>query len=137
MQQACEICGKTLHSPPSKVEIDGAVMLACPSCAKLGRPIGGPLVGKAPSLMHAAMRAPNSLGSDFELDPDYHIKIRQTREKMGISQEDLGRLINEKPSVISLLETRRLKPDDILTRKLMHHLRINLVVFLSELEKKS
>jgi putative transcription factor len=84
--------------------------------------------------MQVAMHA-KSMESDFELDPDYHLMIRQTREKMGISQEELGRLINEKPSVISLLETRKLRPDAILTRKLMHHLKIKLIVSVSELEK--
>ncbi|MCS4539985.1 MAG: helix-turn-helix domain-containing protein [Thaumarchaeota archaeon] len=133
MQHGCEICGKTLHSPPTKVEIDGAVMLACPSCAKLGRPIGGPLVRKAQGSFQFTMQ--RSVEPDFELDPDYHVKIRQTRETMGISQEDLGRLINEKPSVISLLETRKLRPDAILTRKLMHHLKVNLLVAVTELEK--
>lgn len=73
--------------------------------------------------------------SDFDLDPDYHVKIRQTRERMGISQEDLGRLINEKPSVISLLETKKLRPDAILTRKLMHHLKVDLVTSVAEMEK--
>lgn len=88
---------------------------------------------KAPGSFQFTTQRP--IESDFDLDPDYHLKIRQTREAMGISQEDLGRLINEKPSVISLLETRKLRPDAILTRKLMHHLKVNLLVSVTELGK--
>ena len=71
---------------------------------------------------------------EFELDPDYHLIIRQGREKTGLSQEQLGKLINEKPSVIRMVESKKLKPDITLTRKLMHELKINLLVSLSELE---
>jgi len=72
--------------------------------------------------------------SELEIDPDYNIIVKQAREKMGLTQEALGRAINEKPSVISHVESKKLKPDPILARKLMHHLRVNLLVPSSELE---
>jgi uncharacterized protein (TIGR00270 family) len=71
---------------------------------------------------------------DYELDADYHLKVRQAREKMGISQDELGRLLNEKPSVIRLIESKKLKPDTVLTRKLMHHMKLNLLVSGSDFE---
>jgi len=70
----------------------------------------------------------------MEVDPDYHLLVRQAREKMGLSQEQLGKLLNEKPSVIRMVESKKLKPDTALSRKLMHELKINLLVSLSELE---
>ena len=73
-------------------------------------------------------------GFELEIDPDYNVIVKQAREKMGLTQEALGRAINEKPSVISHIESKKLKPDPILTRKLMHHLRVNLLVSDSELE---
>ena len=72
--------------------------------------------------------------TEYELDPDYNVKIRQAREKLGLSQEALGKMLNEKLSVIRMLESKKLKPDSVLTRKLMHHLKINILVSLSELE---
>ena len=57
--------------------------------------------------------------------------------KLGLSQDDLGRMLNEKPSVIRLVESKKLKPDLVLTRKFMHHLKVNLLVPLSELEGRS
>jgi uncharacterized protein (TIGR00270 family) len=76
-----------------------------------------------------------ALEPEYELDADYHVMVRQAREKMGISQEELGRLINEKPSVIRLIESKKLKPDTVLTRKLMHHMKLNLLAPPSDLEK--
>ena len=44
---------------------------------------------------HLAARGPPA--EEFEVDPEYNVKIRQAREKLGLSQEDLGRMLNEKP----------------------------------------
>jgi putative transcription factor len=128
-----------LKAGPNKVEIDGAIMIVCSNCVKLGRPVGGPLVRDArPTPIQSAFRsASSSSGSsapELEVDPEYNLKIRQAREKLGLSQEDLGRMLNEKPSVIRLVESKKLKPDLALTRKFMHYLKVNLLVPLSELE---
>jgi putative transcription factor len=65
---------------------------------------------------------------ELELKEDYHKVIKQAREKLGLSQEALGRKINEKPSVIKLLESGKLKPDNMLARKLEHFLKVQLLV---------
>jgi putative transcription factor len=71
---------------------------------------------------------------ELEVDPDYNSIVKRARERMGLTQEALGRAMNEKPSVISHVESKKLKPDPILARKLMHHLKINLLVPSSELD---
>jgi ribosome-binding protein aMBF1 (putative translation factor) len=53
---------------------------------------------------------------------------------MGLTQEALGRAMNVKPSVISHVESRKMKPDLILARTLMHHLKVNLLVPSTELD---
>ena len=144
MKAACEVCGSPLHASPNRVEIDGAVMVVCGNCAKLGRPLGPsqPRVPVAP--IRASMKVRGlpprpapvavTIESEFEVDPEYNVMIRQAREKMGLSQEQLGKLLNEKPSVIKMVESKKLRPDASLTRKLQHELKINLLVSLSELE---
>lgn len=118
-------------------------MLVCTSCTRLGRVIGGSPVPTGTiggrvhhesGRMQQPFRSVASREPEFEIDPDYYVKIRQAREKMGLSQDQLGMMLNEKLSVIRMLETKKLKPDVILARKLMHHLKINLLVSLSELE---
>ncbi len=127
-----------MRTGPNKVEIDGAIMVVCGGCARLGRPVGGAVVREVhPRPMQAGFRpaqAPAAPEASYEIDPDYNVKIRQAREKMGLSQEDLGRMLNEKLSVIRMVESKKLKPDAVLTRKLTHHLKVTLMVPLSELE---
>ncbi len=112
-------------------------MKACGNCARMGRPVGAKIrVGTvSPAQMALRSFSQRPAEPEYELDADYHIRVRQAREKMGISQEELGRLINEKPSVIRLVESRKLKPDTILTRKLMHEMKLNLLVSVSDIEK--
>ena len=75
-----------------------------------------------------------SIQSEFEVDPEYSSIVRHAREKLGITQEALGRAINVKPSVISHIETKKMKPDLILARTLMHYLKVKLLVSSSDLE---
>lgn len=146
MKAACEVCGSPLRASPNRVEIDGAVMVVCGNCARLGRQLGPPQ-GQSPVSPISPLRArprPRPLPRqpvaqrvdepEYEVDPDYNLMIKQAREKMGLSQEQLGSLLNEKPSVIRMVESKKLKPDMTLTRKLNHELKINLLVSLSELE---
>jgi putative transcription factor len=132
----CEVCGSPLRVP-NRVEIDGATMVVCDTCARLGRPIGPALTPKPrPSPTGNLMRTASQprIEPEYEVDPDYSLKVRQAREKQGLSQDQLGMLLNEKPSVIKMVESKKLKPDIALTRKLMHQLKINLLVSMSELE---
>jgi putative transcription factor len=129
-----------MRTGPNKVEIDGATMVVCSGCARLGRPLEGPIVREAhPRPIQGGFRPVQAppvaeASPSLEMDPDYNVKIRQAREKMGLSQEDLGRMLNEKLSVIRMVESKKLKPDAVLTRKLTHSLKVNLMVPLSELE---
>jgi putative transcription factor len=146
MKAACEVCGSPLRASPNRVEIDGAVMVVCNNCAKLGKQVGPAPFKPAPIIpARSAFRGARSIAprpapvavaveAEYDVDPDYNVIIRQAREKLGLSQEQLGKLLNEKPSVIKMVESKKLKPDATLTRKLMHELKINLLVSLSELE---
>jgi putative transcription factor len=150
MKAACEVCGSPLRASPNRVEIDGAIMVVCNNCARLGKQVGPATPPPSPPSRMVVERSmpahthfrtiaqqqqqPRPSEPDFDVDPDYNLKIRQAREKLGLSQEQLGKLLNEKPSVIRMVESRKLKPDVNLTRKLMHELKINLLVSLSELE---
>ena len=118
------------------MEIDGAIMITCGNCARMGHPVAGRATGPRfiPAQLGNRGFSQRQVEPDFELDADYHLKVRQAREKMGISQDELGRLLNEKPSVIRLIESKKLKPDTVLTRKLMHHMKLNLLVSGSDFE---
>ena len=118
---------------PSRVEIDGAVLLVCQNCAKRGVPLAS-AVTKTRTVRRRPEERRASFESDLEVDPDFDSIVRRAREKQGLTQEALGRAINVKPSVISHIETRRMKPDLLLARSLMHQLKVNLLVPRSDLE---
>jgi len=63
-----------------------------------------------------------------EIVEDYAEAIRQAREKLGLSHEDLGQKISEKESVLKKIETGKITPNDLLISKLEHTLKIKLLV---------
>jgi putative transcription factor len=126
----CEICGAAIKSAPTTVEIDGAILGVCGSCAGRGKAVRVP--ARKESFIPRAAR--QKVEPEMEIDPDFRVMVRKSREKRGLSQEQLGRLTNLKPSVISHVESGRLKPDLVLARRLMHELHINLLVSATELE---
>lgn len=135
LADTCEICGDVIKTIATKVEIDGALLRVCPVCAKLGRPLGaakttGVLVRPRGDVALVKVE------QEYDLDPEYSVIVRRARERMGLTQEELGRLLNVKPSVISHIETGKFVPDIALAKKLMHHLKVNILLPADEVEGK-
>ena len=149
----CELCGSGIRGEAQAVNIDGGVFRVCNSCAHLGTPARVP--GKAgpartfprnPSGFASARQrsSPKPMNSpplsasyeeqEVEVTSDYSRIIKRARETLGLSQEELGMKINEKPSMISHLETGSMKPSDVLARKLEHFLKIRLFIPIEEVE---
>ena len=61
-----------------------------------------------------------------ELASDYDVRIRKARQRMGLDQKKLAAKIQEKKSIIAKLETRSMRPDDRLMKKLEGALGIKL-----------
>jgi putative transcription factor len=132
MALTCEVCGSPIRTMPNRISIDGAVLQVCQNCVGHGTLI----TPSAPLRLSGArpLRRTVYAEPELEVDPDYNSIVRHAREKMGLTQEALGRAINVKPSVISHVESKKMKPDLILARTLMHYLKVNLLVQSSELE---
>ncbi len=124
-----------MRGPPNRVEIDGAVLRVCSSCARRGNPMGAPPTAARGPLLH--LPSERRTNSELEVDPDYPSIVRHAREKLALTQEQVGRAINVKPSVISHIETGKMKPDLVLARTLMHYLKVNLLVESRELDSTS
>lgn len=125
------------------MNIDGGVFRVCNSCSKLGTPARIPKPatarshqptgprGHATGYMKSSPPPSPAFAYDSEemmLREDFSKAIKNARETLGITQEELGRRINEKPSVISHLEVGSMKPNDVLAKKLEHFLKIQLFV---------
>jgi putative transcription factor len=138
----CEVCGRKIHGPPTRALIEGAKLTVCIECSKHGKIIYeeevqfGQRVPKKPlaPVTFVPKKKPMQAKVDTtqEIVEGYDSKIRQAREKLGLSHEKLGKKINEKASVLSKLETGKMTPNNLLVTKLEHVLKIKLLVPIKE-----
>ena len=136
----CEVCGRQIIGKPYKAVIEGAKMVVCGNCAKLGsayweetpqrriKRIAKPL----PKISVSGKKQPPRLAEALELVDNFGLRIRRAREGMELSHEDLGRKIGEKVSVLRKIESSKMTPDHMLAEKLQHALKIKLLVPPSE-----
>jgi len=131
----CEVCGNKIHGKPYRVIIEGAKLTVCNECSKLGKIIHEeakfeslPLKPTFPiTKIQSKKPLETKIETPQELVENFGLKIRHAREKLGFSHEQLGKRINEKVSVLRKIETGKMKPDDVLTAKLEHALKIKLL----------
>ena len=137
----CEVCGSKIYGRPYNVIIEGAKLVVCNECARHGKVVieePKPKTMLKPRAAFPSFKVQSKKPSQatvettHELVENFDLKIRQAREKLGISHEDLGKKINEKVSVLRKIETGKVKPDNVLVTKLEHALKIKLLAPSSE-----
>lgn len=140
----CEVCGRKIHGKPVKAMIEGAKLTVCSECAKYGTIVSEEPKTQQQSIQLKPKTKPSKPSSilavkprkieeaSLELVDDYDVRVRQARERLGLTHEELGKKINEKVSVLKKIETRKIKPDNRLAAKLEHVLKIKLLVPASE-----
>lgn len=115
----CEVCGRKILGKPQKALIDGAVLTVCTECISLGRPVIAP--------REQILEEKLPWEEERELLENYPAIIRQAREKLGLTHEELSRRIAERESVLKKIESGKLRPDDKLVEKLQRALKVRLV----------
>ncbi|MCX8173442.1 MAG: multiprotein bridging factor aMBF1 [Thermoplasmata archaeon] len=131
----CEMCGmetKVLK----KVLVEGTVLSLCPRCARYGKEISETPKSEIPAPFRKPQQRQEvdiySKMPEEELVEDYNERIRRAREARGWSQEELGKRINEKKSIIAKIETKEFRPPDALAKKLEVTLNIKLLEKVNE-----
>ena len=76
-------------------------------------------------------------GLELELIEGYGNLIKNARRRQDFSHEDLGKKIGEKVSVLQKIETEKMVPDQRLSRKLEHTLKIQLLKPLENVKARS
>lgn len=123
----CEICGKKIEGKGKRVLIDGSILHVCMSCASLGdKEVSGKNMFDRKKIKVITISKVSNKEDEIEIVQDFATLIKQAREKMGLSQDALAKKINEKVSVIKLIETGKLKPSIFLAKKMERALKINL-----------
>jgi putative transcription factor len=131
----CEMCGQEVPRL-RKITIEGSVLSVCSNCVKFGSGSSSKGEGEATvpdTITERLERRERRLktrdvfeSTQKELALDYSSRIRKGRQSKGMSQEDLGKKINEKKSVVAKLEHGDMRPDEKLIRKLERALDISL-----------
>jgi putative transcription factor len=145
----CDICGRQIHGRPNRVVVEGAIMMACESCATLGTPYQEPR--GAPAVPSIAVARPRSVIVSHPIPPlptdtraprevqeqdiadNYPQIIQKARRKHTLSQEDLAMKVKERLSIIQKIELGKMMPDMRLAKTLEHVLRVKLLVPRTEL----
>ncbi|MDI3502159.1 MAG: putative transcription factor [Archaeoglobi archaeon] len=130
----CEICGREV-SNLKKVRVGRALMNVCDRCAHLGEEVHETRVEtprRAPPKRSVAEMPVE------DIIPNYSEVIREARERLGLSQEELARKIKEKVSLIRKIERGELTPEEKVARKLEKELGIKLMERIEspKIEKK-
>lgn len=131
----CEMCGASTRT--KSMIIEGATLLVCQSCERFavaeavkttkGQVISTPVAERlAKRERRQSPRDIYEQAENFVLVPDYGVKVRAKRRKMGMSQGDLAKKINEKKSVIVKIENQDMHPSDKLVKVLEKTLAISL-----------
>ncbi len=121
----CEICGKEVFGKEVDVDIEGTRMRVCRDCARLGKRRAAPAV--KPSFQRHRRPAAPKKEKVLEIVDDCGVLVRKNRERLGLTQDQLGAKINEKGSVISRIESGHMEPDMRMAKKLERFLDVTLL----------
>jgi putative transcription factor len=126
----CDMCGK--DEQLFQTDIEGGTLNVCKKCSRYGKVIS--VVREKKADRHAekgipGVEARSLLKKELVLiiADDYAKKIKDARQKLGLKQEELARMLAEKESLIHKMENGQFEPSISMARKLEKYLRIKLV----------
>jgi len=134
----CEICGNPIRGPPNRVVVEGSRLVVCAKCSTHGedywQPVAPSKIPERPIPKPVRIRpriAKDSLPkgySEVELRDDFAVRIRKTREKLGLTQDELAKRAKERLSIIQKIELGKMAPSVQLSRMLEHILKMKLLI---------
>ncbi len=141
---SCDICGEELFGRSRKIAVEGAVLDVCSRCAHLGKPYAPPAMGMLPRpsiRTKDTQRAPRAIArppaarvstlprtyEELDLVDGFGKKIRDARERSGMTQAELAARVKERLSILQKIELEKMKPNTALCVSLEHVLRITLL----------
>ena len=142
-EKQCEICGAEISGLPQRIVIDRSTLDVCKGCARFGKPEDKwtPVPRKMVPVERAFIvkrPPPRDHFKDLvELVPEFGRKIRDAREALGMSPEQLGARIKEKATLLKKIEREDISPEDEIRKKLEKELRIKLTDQASESRVKA
>lgn len=134
----CEICGGEIWGRAQRVIIEGVEVLACTSCASMGKRVTPKKSYRRGATRDARRRPSRSTSSmvfkkseyrggkskkryderNLEVMSGYGKLIRRIRDKHKLTQEELADKLNEKESLIRKIEAERVEPTIKLAKRI-------------------
>jgi len=122
----CEICGVEIKKGHARyIQIGTSKLKVCEACARYGTAVVEPenknsssLLARKGNLHHKGMDIEiEELDMDMDME-DYGRKVKEAREKAGLKQEELARMINEKHSLLRKIENDAITPTEEVRMKI-------------------
>jgi putative transcription factor len=136
----CELCGGTFYGKPVIVDLDGYKASLCNNCARKVKKVKKkdeevtltqkklevPLKKPSPS-KPKEVRIPKRDKGEVELVEDYGRKIREARESLGLSIEQVAAALNIKASLLRNIESERVVPSFEVARNIEKLLEVSII----------
>lgn len=131
----CEMCGRPVLRREMKIiYVENVRLSVCQSCytrlarGDIAREIEESAKAREERPRPRAERRPEErVIEEYEVVQDYADRIRQAREKLGLTQKALADMVKESENTIKRIESGRLVPTIALARKLESVLSIKLL----------
>ena len=133
----CELCGEEIRGKAYLGVVDRATLILCERCVKRASKVYGPVGGGAPRPAPAPRPRPRRARPraprwEEEVVVDYAERIREARERMGLTRDALAAMLGVKVSVVRRMEEGTLMPTLDMARKLERILKVKLVELVEE-----
>ncbi len=115
---SCELCGR--EGEVAKALVEGTQLNVCQKCGGFGKVLAQPRFtpkAKVKEKTEIVDAVVNDIGQ----------RLKQAREKLGLTQKDFARRLNERESVVQKIETGHFKPSVGTARKYEQILKLSLV----------
>jgi len=124
----CEICGR--EAKLKRAMVEGVEMLVCQECSRYGVILPEKKTAAIATTKKVKKIVPYSKDvfeeMKQELVLDWGKKIKEARERKGMSRQELGAKVGEKTTTIAKIENEELRPPDETVKKLEKVLEIKL-----------
>ncbi len=129
MEGECELCGR--YGKLKEVIIEGSKLLVCEKCAALGKEVKEREVKSTSSKRNFVEKE-----RIVDIVPGFGKIIKDAREKLSLTQDELAKKLMVKESLIAKIEREEIKPDENLAKKLEKLLNIKIIEeYVVEIEK--
>ena len=119
----CDLCGT--ENELFNAIVENSLMSVCKRCLKFGKLVERNKNFDVDEIIKKPIR--NKVEeSIIRLVLDYNLIIKKSREKLNLTQEDVGKKLNEKLSLIQKVENKSIQPNGILIKKFENLFKVKL-----------